>query len=103
MEIEDSFTRFELSHYTISFLTDDIIRLRYVEIDGQLRKVVVVVKMRGGNHSKDIREYVITDEGVVIIGPRQTDYARLTTGLPERTGGAPTEVAPEPRARAPRR
>lgn len=103
VEIEDSFTRFELSHYTISFLTDDIIRLRYVEIDGQLRKVVVVVKMRGGNHSKDIREYVITDEGVVIIGPRQTDYARLTTGLPERTGGAPTEVAPEPRARAPRR
>jgi circadian clock protein KaiC len=100
VEIEDSFTRFELSHYTISFLTDDIIRLRYVEIDGQLRKVVVVVKMRGGNHSKDIREYVITDEGVVIIGPRHTDYERLTTGLPERAGGSPTEVAPEPRVRA---
>jgi circadian clock protein KaiC len=102
VEIEDSFTQFEFSHYTISFLTDDIIRLRYVEIDGQLRKVIVVVKMRGGNHSKDIREYVITDQGVVIIGPRQTDYARLTTGLPERIGGWPTEAAPEPRARAPR-
>lgn len=103
VEIEDSFTRFELSRYTISFLTDDIIRLRYVEIDGQLRKVIVVVKMRGGNHSKDIREYVITDHGVVIIGPRQTDYARLTSGLPERAGGSPTEAAPEPRARAVRR
>jgi len=44
------------SHYAISFLTDDIIRLRYVEIDGQLRKVMVVIKMRGGNHSKDIRD-----------------------------------------------
>ena len=65
VEIEDTFTSFELSHYTISFLTDDIIRLRYVEIDGQLRKVLVVVKMRGGNHSKDIREYVVGDDGLI--------------------------------------
>ena len=49
--------------------------MRYVEIDGQLRKVMVVIKMRGGNHSKDIREYVITDKGVVIILPRKTEYA----------------------------
>ena len=98
VEIEDSFTEMKFSHYTISFLTDDVIRLRYVEIDGQLRKIMVVIKMRGGNHSKDIREYVITDEGVVLIGPRQTDYRRLTTGLPERTGQA-TEAAPEPKAK----
>ncbi|MEA3208511.1 MAG: circadian clock protein KaiC [Chthoniobacter sp.] len=97
VEVEDAFTAMPFSHYAISFLTDDIIRLRYVEIDGQLRKVIVVVKMRGGNHSKDIREYVITDQGVVIIHPRQTEYARLTTGLPEHTGQA-GEVAPEPKA-----
>ncbi len=98
VEIADSFTSFEFSHYTISFLTDDIIRLRYVEIDGQLRKVIVVIKMRGGNHSKDIREYVITDKGVVVIGPRQTEYARLTTGLPDRIGQLPHELAPEPKS-----
>src|SRR5688572_20343068 len=74
VEIEDTFGAFELSHYTISFLTDDIIRMRYVEIEGQLRKVMVVVKMRGGNHSKDIREYVITNKGVMVIKPRQTEY-----------------------------
>ncbi len=103
VEIEDSFTQFEFSHYTISFLTDDIIRLRYVEIDGQLRKILVVVKMRGGNHSKDIREYMITDDGIVIIGPRHTDYMRLTTGLPERVVQWSSEPAPEPRATAPGR
>jgi len=97
VEIEDSFEAMTFSHYAISFLTDDIIRLRYVEIDGQLRKVMVVIKMRGGNHSKDIREYVINDKGVVVIGPRQTDYARLTTGLPERTGQI-KESPPEPKA-----
>lgn len=97
VEVEDTFTAMPFSHYTISFLTDDIIRMRYVEIDGQLRKVMVVIKMRGGNHSKDIREYVITDKGVVVIGPRQTDYTGLTTGIPTRVGQR-EEVAPEPKA-----
>ena len=98
VEVEDTFTGMcRSSHYTISFLTDDIIRMRYVEIDGQLRKVMVVIKMRGGNHSKDIREYVITSKGVVIIHPRQTDYTALTTGIPQRIGQR-EEAAPEPKA-----
>ncbi len=102
VEVEDNFTSLSFSHYTISFLTDDIIRMRYVEIDGQLRKVMMVIKMRGGNHSKDIREYVISDKGVVVISPRRTDYAGLITGIPQRTGGRPTqneEAAPEPKAK----
>jgi circadian clock protein KaiC len=56
VEVDESFTELLYSTYSISFLSDDIIRLRYVEIDGQLRKMMVVVKMRGGNHSKDLRE-----------------------------------------------
>ena len=101
VEVEDSFTALSFSHYAISFLTDDIIRLRYVEIDGQLRKVMMVVKMRGGNHSKDIREYVITNKGVVVIHPRRTDYTGLTTGIPQQTGlrkAQADEAAPEPKA-----
>lgn len=102
VEVEDTFTGFSFSHYTISFLTDDIIRLRYVEIDGQLRKVMVVIKMRGGNHSKDIREYIITDKGVVVIHPRSTEYHGLLTGIPTRTGprrAQEEEAAPEPKAK----
>jgi circadian clock protein KaiC len=97
VEVEHSFDTMEFSRYAISFLTDDILRLHYVEIDQQLRKVLVVVKMRGGNHSKDIREYVITDRGLVLIGPQQSKYARLTTGLPERIGRG-KEKAPEPKS-----
>lgn len=102
VEVEDTFTALSFSHYTISFLTDDILRMRYVEIDGQLRKVMVVIKMRGGNHSKDIREYVITNKGVVVIHPRSTEYIGLTTGIPQRTGPRLTqeeEPSPEPKAR----
>jgi circadian clock protein KaiC len=99
VEIEDSFTEMSFSHYTISFLTDDIIRLRYVEIEGQLRKIIMIIKMRGANHSKDIREYIINQEGVVVISPRQTDYDRLTSGLPQRVGQT-QEPAPELKAKA---
>jgi circadian clock protein KaiC len=101
VEVEDNFSSLEFSHYAISFLTDDIIRLRYVEIDGQLRKVMVVIKMRDGNHSKDIREYVITDNGVVVIHPRRTDYIALSTGIPHRSGprmAQENETPPEPKA-----
>ena len=96
VETEESFVEFPFSRFAISFLTDDIIRLRYVEIAGQLRKILVVIKMRGGNHSKDIREYIITGEGLVVIAPRHTEYDRLTTGLPERAGQS-AELPPEPR------
>jgi len=101
VEVEDTFTSLQFSHYAISFLTDDIIRLRYVEIAGQFRKVLVIVKMRGGNHSKDIREYIITEKGLVVIHPRHTDYIGLLTGVPQQTGprrAQEPESAPEPKS-----
>jgi circadian clock protein KaiC len=81
LEMEESFTEFRFSTYSISFLTDDIIRLRYVEIDGQLQKIMVIVKMRGAAHSADIRGYQIAKEGIM-IGERLTGYSKLITGLP---------------------
>ena len=82
VEVEENFTAIRFSHYTISFLADDIIRLRYVEIDGQLRRMLVVVKMRGSQHSKDIREYEITEKGVKLTDSRLNEYRALITGIP---------------------
>jgi circadian clock protein KaiC len=88
LEMEESFQELRFSTFLISFLTDDIMRLRYVEIDGQLRKILMVVKMRGGDHSKDIREYEITSKGFV-IGDRLTGYDHLITGIPNRAKQKP--------------
>jgi circadian clock protein KaiC len=85
VELVESFTELALSPYAISFLSDDIVRMRYVEIGGQIRKVLMVVKMRGGNHSKDIREYEITSEGLQ-LGERLTGYRGLISGIPEPVG-----------------
>jgi circadian clock protein KaiC len=95
VETTESYNLFPFSSYSISFLTDDIIRLRYVEIEGQLRTILTVIKMRGGKHSRDIREYEITGEGVAIIGPRLKGYRALTTGIPEPLNGNPKKQPPD--------
>jgi circadian clock protein KaiC len=95
VEIEDDFTSLGLSNFAISFLADDILRLRYVSIDGQLRKMLVVVKMRRSAHSIDLCEYGITETGLVIGEPLR-GYRALTSGIPERSP-ASGEQHPEPR------
>ncbi len=81
VEIEEDFTSMGLSNFGISFLSDDIIRLRYVSIDGQLRRMLMIVKMRAGKHSIDLREYQVTNKGIV-IGQRLRGYRGLTSGIP---------------------
>ncbi|MBK9539025.1 MAG: AAA family ATPase [Flavobacteriales bacterium] len=83
--LEESFVKPPASSYSISFLTDDIIRLRYVEIDGVMRKILMVSKMRGGDHSKVIREYTISDKGMAISMALLDGYSGLTSGLPVST------------------
>jgi circadian clock protein KaiC len=47
----------------VSFLTDDIVAQRYVELGGALRTVLAVVKMRGSAHSREFRAYTLTAQG----------------------------------------
>lgn len=50
----------------ISTITDSIILLRYVEIYGEMRRGLTVLKMRGSMHDKDIREFTIDGQGMHI-------------------------------------
>jgi circadian clock protein KaiC len=83
VEVVTSFTSLEFTQHLVSFLTDEIILLRYVEIEGRLKKMIAAVKMRGSQHSKELREYEITPDGVV-IGGTLTGYTGLLTGIPQR-------------------
>jgi circadian clock protein KaiC len=100
VEMDESFTAFPFSTYSISFLTDDIIRLRYICIGDQLRKILVVIKMRGGKHSNDIREYAITSNGIVISEDRLANYQGLITGIPEPLNRAGRKEKPSPESKS---
>ena len=81
VEVEENFTSMGLSNFTISFLADDIVRLRYASINGQLRKVMMVVKMRRSQHSIDMCAYEVSAKGLV-IGEPMRGYRALTSGIP---------------------
>lgn len=82
VELDESFTEFRFSNYTISFLADDIIRLRYVDIDGVLCRIVTIIKMRDSDHDKNLREFQITKKGVTLTQRRLNEYRALITGIP---------------------
>ncbi len=53
----------------ISTITDSIILLRYVEMFGEMRRGLTVLKMRGSMHDKNIREFSIDSTGMHIGKP----------------------------------
>jgi len=81
VEVEEDFTSMGLSNFTISFLADDIVRMRYASINGQLRKLMMVVKMRRSGHSIDMCAYEVSSTGLV-IGEPMRGYRGLTSGIP---------------------
>lgn len=70
----------------ISTLTDSIILLRYVEMFGEMKRGITVLKMRGSQHDRDIREFEIDADGMHILRP-----FRHVTGI---LSGAPEHVSP---------
>ncbi len=63
----------------ISTITDSIILLRYVEMFGEMRRGLTVLKMRGSMHDKGIREYTIDGSGMH-IGMQFSNVTGILTG-----------------------
>lgn len=80
VELPDSFTELKFSPHGIAFLCDAIIMQRYVEVDSQLRRALAVVKVRGSQHSKDIRAYEIDADGAIVVGAKFASREGLLTG-----------------------
>ncbi|MEC4817006.1 MAG: circadian clock protein KaiC [Scytonema sp. PMC 1069.18] len=67
-----------ISEGHISTSTDAIILLRYVEIYGEIRRGITVIKMRGSEHDKQIREFRIDNQGMHIGQPFRNITGILT-------------------------
>lgn len=91
VEMVDSYIDLRFSPHGTAFLTDGIILMRYIELEGQLQRLLAVVKLRGSQHSKELRRYEITDEGLV-LGTGLQGYEGLMTGTPKRLAhSSPTQ------------
>lgn len=70
----------------ISTITDSIILLRYAEIDGEMRRGMTVLKMRGSAHDKNIREFTIDQHGMHIGEPFR-NVSGILAGNPTMSAG----------------
>jgi circadian clock protein KaiC len=81
------------SERSVSSLTDTWISLRDIEANGERNRVLYLLKSRGMNHSKQLREYQLTDHGIELvdayIGPDGvlTGTARQAQAARERETG----------------
>ncbi len=53
----------------LGFLVDSYLMLRYVEFESAVHKALLVLKMRGSNHDKGIRQFEITSRGLEVRAP----------------------------------
>ena len=65
----------------ISTLTDSIILLRYVEMFGEMKRGMTVLKMRGSEHDRGIREFTIDRNGMH-LGRRFRNVTGILAGAP---------------------
>ena len=73
---------FSVTEVGLSYLSDNLIFLRYLELGGQLRKAIGVLKKRISNFERTLREFNITKYGIK-VGEPLTQLRGILSGVPE--------------------
>ena len=74
-----------------SYLADSVILLRYFESRGEIRQAISVMKKRGGDHERTIRDFSL-DTGGIHVGPPLRELRGVLTGVPIEAAGAAERV-----------
>ncbi|MDK2921889.1 MAG: circadian clock protein KaiC [Desulfonauticus sp.] len=80
-EVKNITGDFTISSFDISYLADNVIFLRYLEIEGAMRKAIGVLKKRLGDFEKTLREFVITRYGIK-VGEPLNNLQNILSGTP---------------------
>ena len=70
-----------------SYLADAVLLMRYFELDGEVHQAISVVKMRGGDHERTIREFRMRN-GKIIVGEPLRGFRGVLSGIPEKLADA---------------
>lgn len=73
---------FTTTNMNASYLADNIIFLRYLEVNGQIQKAIGVLKKRLSDFEKSIREFQITSEGIK-VGDKLENMRGILSGAPQ--------------------
>jgi circadian clock protein KaiC len=81
----------------VSAIVENIIFLRYVELQAQLYRIISILKMRRSRHDLAIREFTVGDTGIVVSETLRSAEAILT-GLARRLPAHEEPMRGTPRA-----
>ena len=59
----------DISNNKIPFIVDTYIIMRYLELKSEIKRGIMILKMRGSDHDKSIREYVVEEGGLQVKEP----------------------------------
>lgn len=90
MEVPELLGSGQLSGHGVSFASDNIVQLRYVELGGRLDRALSVLKARGVDVITEVRGMSIGPRGVEVTDRAPfTELHGVLTGLPVGAGKAP--------------
>lgn len=72
----------DISGLGVSFIADNLIQIRYVEMGGRLERAISVIKARGVDVNSELRGAAIGRGGMTVIKDRFKDLRGVITGLP---------------------
>jgi circadian clock protein KaiC len=90
METPELLGTAQLSGYGISFAADNVIQLKYVEVEGRLERGISVLKARGVRHATDVRRLSFSPTGLEVGSPFE-GLRGVLTGLPVPSRGKEKE------------
>ena len=73
---------FHATMENVSYLADNILFLRHLEVDGEIRKAIGVLKKRTSDFERTIREFKITEHGIT-VGEPMSGLRGILSGTPE--------------------
>lgn len=74
-----------ITHAHLSTLYDNLFMLRFIEVESEIKHMLMILKMRGSKHDKKLREMVFSDQGLRISTPF-TGYEGTMSGDAKKVG-----------------
>ena len=74
---------FQASDSHVSYLADNVLFIRYIEVDGEIQKAMGVLKKRFGDFESTLRQFHIDEDGIR-VGDVLSDLRGVLTGTPTR-------------------
>jgi circadian clock protein KaiC len=102
MEVAELLGTAQLTGHGISSIADNVIVLRYVEVDGHLERAVFILKARRTGHATELRRFRI-DAGGAHVGAPFQDLRGVLTGIPRPVRAAGRPVSRRPSGKKSRR